>query len=90
MGIDAFQTGRAKVARDTSDKGTGHRYFTTFNRTDDANRVQDVLTAITHLRKQTGSDAINLVGIKGGGFVVCFRAGAGGRAGDARGGPGAV
>ncbi len=72
MGIDAFQTGRAKVARDTSDKGTGHRYFTTFNRTDDANRIQDVLTAITHLRKQTGSDAINLVGIKGGGLWCVF------------------
>ena len=72
MGIDAFQTGRAKVARDTSDKGTGHRYFTTFNRTDDANRIQDVLTAITHLRKRTGSDAINLVGIKGGGLWCVF------------------
>lgn len=72
MGIDAFQTGRAKIARDNSEKGTGHRYFTTFNRTDDANRIQDVLTAISYLRKKTGSDAINLVGIKGGGLWCVF------------------
>ncbi len=72
MGIDAFQMGRAKVARDTSDKGTGHRYFTTFNRTDAANRIQDVLTAISYLRKKTGSDAINLVGMKGGGLWCVF------------------
>ena len=38
--IDAFNTGSARASRDTSD-----RFFTTYNRTDDANRVQDVLTA---------------------------------------------
>ena len=72
MGIDAFQTARAQVARDISEEGTGHRYFTTFNRTDDANRIQDVLTAISYLQKESGSDAINLVGMNSGGLWCVF------------------
>ena len=39
--IDAFQTGSSIAVRDRS-----HRYFLTFNRSDDANRVQDILTAL--------------------------------------------
>lgn len=39
--IDAFQTGAAAAPRDNS-----HRFFLTFNRSDDAARVQDVLTAL--------------------------------------------
>jgi hypothetical protein len=46
--IDAFQTGSAVAIRDRS-----ARYFLTFNRSDDANRVQDILTAIAFLRKQS-------------------------------------
>jgi dienelactone hydrolase len=42
--IDCFQTGSAKAPRDRS-----HKFFTTFNRTDDANRVQDILTALAFL-----------------------------------------
>ncbi len=45
--IDAFNTGRARAPRDTSD-----RFFTTYNRTDDANRVQDILTALAWLKSQ--------------------------------------
>jgi hypothetical protein len=55
--IDAFQTGSAVTPRDRS-----HAYFLTFNRSDDANRVQDILTAIAYLR-QTGESDIALVGI---------------------------
>ncbi len=55
--IDAFQTGSAAAPRDTS-----ARHFLTFNRTDDANRVQDVLTALAFL-KETGAQDIKLVGI---------------------------
>ena len=44
--IDAFNTGRARAPRDTSD-----RFFTTYNRTDDANRVQDILTALAWLKQ---------------------------------------
>ncbi|HUB31553.1 MAG TPA: hypothetical protein VMA31_00945 [Bryobacteraceae bacterium] len=42
--IDAFQTGKAKAPRDR-----GVKMFLTFNRTDDANRVQDILTALAWL-----------------------------------------
>lgn len=55
--IDAFQTGSAAAPRDTS-----ARRFLTFNRTDDANRVQDVLTALAFL-KQSGAQDIKLVGV---------------------------
>jgi dienelactone hydrolase len=39
--IDCFQAGAAVAPRDKS-----HRFFLTFNRSDDAGRVQDVLTAL--------------------------------------------
>lgn len=42
--IDCFQTGSAIAPRDRS-----HKFFTTFNRTDDANRVQDIMTALAFL-----------------------------------------
>jgi len=42
--IDSFQTGSATAPRDRS-----HKFFTTFNRSDDANRVQDILTALAFL-----------------------------------------
>ncbi|HXB73833.1 MAG TPA: hypothetical protein VNY05_36680 [Candidatus Acidoferrales bacterium] len=43
--IDAFQTGAAVAPRDRSGK-----FFTTFNKTDDANRVQDILTALAWIK----------------------------------------
>ena len=42
--IDAFQTGSAVAPRDRSVKN-----FLTFNKSDDANRVQDILTALAWL-----------------------------------------
>jgi len=44
--IDAFQTGSAVAPRDHSVK-----MFLTFNRTDDANRVQDILTSLAWLNQ---------------------------------------
>lgn len=73
MGLDAFQTGRSKTTvevTDESDRGT--RYFTTFNRTDDANRVQDILTAIAALRRETGQESVNLVGMGQAGVWALF------------------
>ncbi len=55
--IDAFQTGSAKVTRDRS-----HRYFLTFNRSDDANRVQDILTALAYLGSKTHG-GVELIGL---------------------------
>jgi hypothetical protein len=56
--IDAFNSGSARVQRDTSD-----RFFTTYNRTDDANRVQDILTAVAWLKQQPGVRGVSLVGL---------------------------
>ena len=63
MGIDAFQTGRSRTTAATPEGERQRRYFTTFNRTDDANRMQDILTAIAALRRQTGQQAVNLAGM---------------------------
>jgi dienelactone hydrolase len=57
LAIDAFQTGSAVAPRDRS-----HRYFLTFNRSDDANRVQDILTAIAYLH-EAGETDISIIGI---------------------------
>ena len=45
--IDAFQTGASVALRDTSE-----RHFIAFNKSDDANRVQDILTALAYLSRQ--------------------------------------
>ncbi len=52
--IDAFQTGSAIAPRDRTVK-----MFLTFNKTDDANRVQDILTALAWL-KQPATQLIGL------------------------------
>jgi len=67
LGIDAFQTGQARAPRDRS-----HKFFTTFNQTDDANRVQDVLTAIEYLRSRSAAAEVNLAGIDAGGIWSLF------------------
>jgi hypothetical protein len=54
--IDCFQTGSAIAPRDRS-----HKFFTTFNRTDDANRVQDILTALAFLSSRKAG-AVDLYG----------------------------
>jgi dienelactone hydrolase len=59
LAIDTFNTGAAKANRDMSD-----RFFTTYNRTDDANRVQDILTAIAYLKTRPEVSSINLVGLE--------------------------
>lgn len=56
--IDAFNTGDARAPRDTGD-----RFFTTYNRTDDAHRVQDVLTALAWLKRRPGVRHVSLVGL---------------------------
>jgi dienelactone hydrolase len=57
--LDAFNTGSARAPRDTSD-----RFFTTYNRTDDAHRVQDVLTVLAWLKGRPGVRAVSLVGLE--------------------------
>jgi len=54
--VTVFQTGDAVAPRDRS-----HQHFLTFNRSDDANRVQDILTALAYL-KQEGAKELRVVG----------------------------
>jgi hypothetical protein len=58
MGIDAFQTGTAVAPRDTSAPG-----FVNYNLSNDANRVQDILTALEYLRSRSNAQTVNLVGL---------------------------
>jgi dienelactone hydrolase len=67
LGIDAFQTGAAKAPRDRN-----KRAFTVFNQTDDANRVQDILTALTYLQSRSNARVVNLVGLEMGGVWSLF------------------
>ena len=67
LGIDAFQTGGAKAPRDRN-----KRAFTVFNQTDDANRVQDILTALTYLQSRSNAKVVNLVGLDVGGVWSWF------------------
>ena len=70
MSIDAFNTGAAKARRDMSDP-----FFTTYNRTDVSNRVQDILTAIAYLESRPEVVRVNLVGAgKGGLWCLLARA----------------
>ena len=73
--IDAFQTGAATAVRDIA--GAGRRaetYYHVFNRSDAANRVQDVLTAVAFLRRHTGAETINVVGTGRAGLWVLLAA----------------
>lgn len=63
LAIDAFGTG-ASVAANPQSKREGVKFFTTFNRTDTAERVQDVLTAIAYLRSRVDVDRVDLVGLE--------------------------
>jgi len=58
LSIDAFNIGEAKADRDQSD-----RFFTTYNRTDDANRVQDILTALAYLKTRDDVGSVQLAGL---------------------------
>jgi dienelactone hydrolase len=49
--LTVFQTGDAVAPRDRS-----AAHFLTFNRTDDANRVQDILTALAYLKQEGAKD----------------------------------
>lgn len=62
LAIDAFQTGHAVEPRDIAAAGrSAERYFTTFERTDAANRVLDIVLAIPYARTRLGAQDINLV-----------------------------
>lgn len=73
--IDPFQTGSAVADRDIGGAGRrAEQYYHVFNRSDDANRVQDILTAAAFLRETSEVEAINLVGRGRGGLWVLLAA----------------
>ncbi|MEJ7615425.1 MAG: hypothetical protein WKF30_00290 [Pyrinomonadaceae bacterium] len=69
MTIEAFNTGSAQANRDLSSA-----YFTTYNRSDDANRVQDILTALAYLKEMNQATPLNLVAWKRPDSGACWRA----------------
>ena len=75
LGVDLFLTGArssddGKTIRDTSD-----RFFTTYNRTDAALRVQDIVTALTYLKSQIAVSNLNLIGLGEAGLWCLLAAG---------------
>jgi len=66
--LDAFQTGLARAERDRN-----HRFFLTFNRSDDALRVQDILIALAFLNLAR-PDKLRLVGLESAGVWALFAA----------------
>lgn len=62
--IDPFQTGSASVGREVAKAGRrAERYYHVFNRSDDANRVQDIITAAAYLRRNASVGSVRLVGV---------------------------
>jgi dienelactone hydrolase len=55
---DLFNTGDAIAVRERGKK----KYFTTYNRTDTSNRIQDILTCMAWLKKQESVNTIHLSG----------------------------
>ncbi len=68
LAIDAFQSASTAAPRDKS-----ARHFLTFNKTEDAERVQDILTAIAYL-KQSGVTEIRLKAVGDAGIWALFAA----------------
>ena len=64
LGVDAFLTGEFHPPYGETQREPSVRYFTTFNRTDVALRVQDILTALAYLRGQEDVQAVQLVGLE--------------------------
>lgn len=68
LAIDVFQTGQA-----VAERGQLPEHFTTFNLSDDANRIQDILTALSFLQMNTPGE-IELVGLEKGAVWSTFAA----------------
>jgi len=73
MSLDPFMTGEYLSQPARRDEGV--KFFTTFNRTDTAERVQDILTALAYLRGQDGVERLNLIGFDEGGLWGMLAAG---------------
>lgn len=65
---DVFQTGLATAARER-----GGRWYLSYNQTDDAHRIQDILTTFAWLRSQTSATP-DLIGLEKAALWVIFAA----------------
>lgn len=63
LAIDCFLTGEYNTPFAQTKRNENVRHFTTFNRTDTALRVQDILTGLAYLKSRTEGSSINLVGL---------------------------
>ena len=63
LAIDCFLTGEYNSPSAQTKRNEDVRHFTTFNRTDTALRVQDILTGLAYLKIRTEVSSINLVGL---------------------------
>ncbi|MBC7925530.1 MAG: hypothetical protein H7039_07720 [Bryobacteraceae bacterium] len=68
LALDVFQTGLAAVPREK-----GGRWYLSYNQTDDANRIQDIVTAISWVRSQN-SVSPELIGLGRAALWVLFAA----------------
>ena len=75
LGVDLFLTGAHRSADGKVLRDDSLRYFTTYNRTDAALRVQDILTALAHLKFQAGVSILNLIGLGEAGLWCLLAAG---------------
>ena len=75
LGVDLFLTGARRAADGKVIRDDSIRHFTTYNRTDAALRVQDILTALAHLKFQAGVSILNLIGLGEAGLWCLLTAG---------------
>lgn len=62
MAVDVFNTGHARGHRDIAAAGRrAQTFFSTYNRSDTAQRVQDILTAFAYARQRFGTEDVQLV-----------------------------
>jgi dienelactone hydrolase len=62
LAVDCFDTGEHVGPPESADRLTRYKFYTTYNRTDTANRVQDILTAISYLESRKDICTVNLIG----------------------------
>ena len=75
LGVDLFLTGAHRAADGKVLRDDGIRCFTTYNRTDAALRVQDILTALAYLKSQAAVSTHNLIGLGEAGLWCLLAAG---------------
>ncbi len=61
--------------RNIGEEADKYKFLTTYNRTDQANRMQDILTAIAYLNKNKGTAKLSVIGLKDAGLYALLARG---------------